>query len=177
MHSFQAALALLMAIMANMALAAPGIYVTAMILATTLVEPVVPSGFQHSVVAAPGRTHSRQTFPSRASYATGCFNSSTFAPAAGGNSTLIPWTALADKTDPQSELALFYAFTALCKRMSSTILTRDIPVSRPVVGSTGPPSFPQFVRFLTSTFFSDAYSTPTVSPTSTQTARTASLHR
>lgn len=128
MHSFQVALAFLMAVMANMALAAPGIHATAMILATTLVDTVLSSGFQHSVVAFPSRTHSRQASPSRTSYETGCFNTST-----KFNSTLVPWATLASESDPQSDLGVFYALTELCKKFSATIMTRDIPVSSPLV--------------------------------------------
>ncbi|KAI7780653.1 hypothetical protein LA080_015812 [Diaporthe eres] len=127
MRSFQAALAFLMAAMANMALAAPGIYATAMILATTLVDTVLSSGFQHSVVAVPGHVHPRQASPSRTNYETGCFNTSTFTPAGGGNSTLVSWTALTNENDPQSDLAVYNAFTTLCKKISATILTRNIP--------------------------------------------------
>lgn len=144
MRSFQTILAFLMAAMANVALASLGIHATAMILATTLVDTVLSSALQHSVVATPGRIHARQTFPFRKSHTAGCFNASTFVPAGGGVPTLVPWTALANKNDPQSEVALFYAFTALCKKISATILTRNIPVSCHVVGSLGhpPPSLP-----------------------------------
>lgn len=142
MRSFQTVLAFLIAAMANMALAATGVHAMAMILATNFVDTVLSSGLQHSVVAAPGRIHAREAFPSRMNYTTdtaGCFDTSTFIPAGGGNSTLVPWTALADKTDPQSEVALFNIFTTLCKKISATILTRNIPVRCPVVGSLGPP--------------------------------------
>lgn len=171
MRSFQAALAFLMAIMVNMALAAPGIYATAMILATTLVDTVLSSGFQHSVVAVPGRVHSRQAFasPFRTSHETGCFNTSTF------NSTLVPWAALANENDPQSDLAVYYALTELCKKFSATIMTRNVPVSAPLVG---PLDFIEaIVRVPNNHFAYHGNSTPTVSPTTTQTARTASSRR
>lgn len=174
MRSFQAALAFLMAAMANMALAAPGIYATAMILATTLVDTVLSSGLQHSVVTVPGHVHPRQASPSRTNYETGCFNTSTFTPAGGGNSTLVSWTALTNENDPQSDLAVYNAFTTLCKKISATILTRNIPVRVAVVGVLGFPSR----RSCPNIQFADhASSTTTASPTNTPTARTASSRR
>lgn len=130
MRSFQAVLAIIMAAMANAALAVPGFHATAMILATTVVDSVICSGFQHSVIAAPGRIKVDHALS--ANYTAGCFNTSTFPQARGDNSTLVPWTALANEKDPDSELAVFYTFSNLCKKISATIMTRDIPVSCPV---------------------------------------------
>lgn len=131
MRSFQAVLAMLMAAMVNIAVAAPGIHATVMILAVTLVDTVICSGFPHSVVAAPGYIKAGHTMLTN--YTAGCFNASTFPQAGGRNSTLVPWTALASESDPDSEVSVFYTFSTLCKKISATIMTRNIAVSCPVV--------------------------------------------
>lgn len=131
MRSFQAVLAMLMAAMVNIAVAATGIHATVMILAVTLVDTVISSGFPHSVVAAPGDIKAGHTMLTN--YTAGCFNASTFPQAGGDNSTLVPWTALASESDPNSEVAAFYTFSTLCMKISATIMTRNIPVSCPVV--------------------------------------------
>ena len=132
MRSFQTIFAILMAAMVNMALAAAAIHAIAMLLATTLIDTVMCSRFPHSIVAAPGNVKARQLFPHRKSLADGgCFTNFTFPDIGSANSTWVPWTALANEKDPDSELAVFYTFTTICKEISATILTRDIPVSCP----------------------------------------------
>lgn len=131
MRSFQAVLAFLMAAMVNMAAGAPGLHSTMMILATTFVDAVISSGFQHTVATTPGQNEAGKVKP--ANYEATCFSPSTFPQTGSGNSTLVPWTALADDSDPQSEHAVSHTFKTLCKEISATILTRDIPVSRPAV--------------------------------------------
>lgn len=119
-----------MAVMANAAPAVPGFHATAMILATTFVNTVTCSGFQHSVAAAPGRMKVGHALSMN--HTAGCFNTATFPRAGSDNSTLVPWTALESESDPESELAVFYTFSNPCKKISATILTRAIPVSCPI---------------------------------------------
>lgn len=166
MRSFQAVLTVLVAAMANIAFAVPGLHATTMILAATFVDVVVSSGFQHTVVTAPGQNEAGQV--KLANYTAGCFNSSTFPQKGSGNSTLVPWTALANESDHESELAVFYTFSTICKKMSATILTRDIPVSQAVAAS---------LRLQRKSLFPNTLSTPTVSLTAIPTARTASSAR
>lgn len=133
MRSFKAVFAVLVAAMVSIAFAVPGLHAPTMILATTFVDAVVSSGFEHTVVTAPGKNkapHVKLT-----SYTAGCFNASTFPETGSGKSTLVPWTALADESHAESEIAVFYTFSTLCKKMSATILTRDIPVSYSVASS------------------------------------------
>lgn len=131
MRSFQAVLAFLMAVMVNIVFAVPGFHSTTMILATTFVDAVLSSGFRHTVVTAPGQNKAGKSKPTN--YAARCFSPSTFPRTGSSNSTLVPWTALVDENDPESEYAVSHTFTTLCKEISATILTRDIPVSRPAM--------------------------------------------
>lgn len=166
MRSFKAALAVLVAVMVNIAFAMPGLQATAMILATTFVDAVISSGFQHTVVTAPGENKAGQV--KLANYTAGCFNSSTFPKTGTGNSTLVPWTALANESDAESEIALFYTFSTICKKMSATILTRNIPVSLAVAA---------YLRFQPKSPFPNTLSTLTASLTAIPTAHTASSAR
>ena len=129
MRYFQTVLAILVATMVNMAHAAPGTHVTALLLATALVDTVTSSGFQHSVVAAPGHFETRQPLMRRTNQTGGCFHDTNFTRGENDTSAWIPWAAIASQYDAASEMALFYTFTALCKEMSATIMSRDIPVS------------------------------------------------
>jgi hypothetical protein len=130
MRYFQTVLAILMAAMVNMAHSTPGTRAaTAMLLATALVDGVASSGFQHSVVAAPGHFETRQPLMRRTNQTGGCFHDTNFTRAENDTSAWIPWAALANQYDAASEMALFYTFTALCKEMSATMMSRDIPVS------------------------------------------------
>lgn len=131
MRSFKAVRSVLVAAMINTAFAVPGLHATTMILATTFVDAVVSSGFQHTVVTAPEQNKAGKVKPTN--YAATCFSPSTFPRTGSGNSTLVPWTALADDSDPESEHAVSHTFKTLCKEISATILTRDIPVSRPAM--------------------------------------------
>lgn len=131
MRSLQAALALLMAAMVNIAVAARGLHSTTIILATTFVDAVISSGFQHTVDTAPGQDKAGKVKPTNC--AARCFSPSTFPRTGSGNSTLVPWTVLVDESDPESEYAVSHTLTILCKEISATILTHDIPVSRPAM--------------------------------------------
>lgn len=136
MLPFQTVLAILMAATVNMALAAPEISAAAMILATTIVDTVVSSGVQHPVVG-PRRGADGKFLPLRAINEPTCFDSSTFPNAGKHNSALVPWTALANQTDSEAELAVFNTLTTICNKFSSTIMTRNIQVSHP--SRRGPP--------------------------------------
>lgn len=137
MRSFQTLVAILMAAMFNMVSAAPRTHATPMILATaTLFDVVASSGFQHSVAAAAARPGPPSPAkPSRLVHRQlnttgGCFHhGSNFTRGENDTSAWIPWTALASQEEPAAEMALFYTFSALCKSISATILTRGIPVS------------------------------------------------
>ncbi|KAI3391038.1 hypothetical protein diail_8089 [Diaporthe ilicicola] len=121
MHSFKTILAILMAAMVNMVLGVSGIHATAMVLATTLVDTAT-STFQHSVIAAPGTA---RTINSRTD-ADGCYNNSTNFGTADNTSTLIPWIALQSINDTGTP-HVYAMFETLCKRISATILSRDVP--------------------------------------------------
>lgn len=126
MRSFQAVLAILMVAMVSMAYSAPGIYATAMALATVLVDTVTSSGFQHHVASTPGHIDASRILNQTG----GCFHDSNSTTSAENDtSTWVPWTALANQYDAGSEMALFYTFTMLCERISATIMTIGIPAS------------------------------------------------
>lgn len=134
MSSFPVVVTILMAVMVNAAHLMPGIYAASMMLATVLMDVVTASGFQHSVIAAPGSTGPVPVESSQLLYRLkndtgGCFHSSNHTSAVKDTSAWISWTALASPDEPTAQVALSDTISTLCKRMGATILTRGIPVS------------------------------------------------